>query len=129
MEVNKMFEIATRKKLRFNFRGPKSVEELWDLSLTDLDSIFKELNSNLKKFREESLLDNKSNEEKIIDLKISIIKYIVNVKKEEKAVKENEKIIAAKRQAILEVLNKKDNEELNNKSSEELRKMLEELEK
>ena len=81
---NKMFEIATRKKLRFNFKGLKSVEELWDLSLTDLDSIFKGLNSEFKKSQEESLLDTKSEEDKLVELKIQIIKYIVNVKKKKK---------------------------------------------
>ena len=124
---NKMFEIATRKKLRFNFKGLKSVEELWDLSLTDLDSIFKGLNSEFKKSQEESLLETKSEEDKLVELKIQIIKYIVNVKKEEKAAKQSAKENAAKKQQILAILNQKEAEDLQNKTPEELKKMLREL--
>ena len=124
---NKMFEIATRKKLRFNFKGLKSVEELWDLSLTDLDSIFKGLNSEFKKSQEESFLETKSEEDKLVELKIQIIKYIVNVKKEEKAAKQNAKENAAKKQQILAILNQKEAEDLQNKTPEELKKMLQEL--
>lgn len=124
---NKMFEIATRKKLRFNFKGLKSVEELWDLSLTDLDSIFKGLNSEFKKSQEESLLETKSEEDKLVELKIQIIKYIVNVKKEEKAAKQSAKENAAKKQQILAILNQKEAEDLQNKTPEELKKMLQEL--
>lgn len=122
-----MFEIATRKKLRFNFKGLKSVEELWDLSLTDLDSIFKGLNSEFKKSQEESLLETKSEEDKLVELKIQIIKYIVNVKKEEKAAKQSAKENAAKKQQILAILNQKEAEDLQNKTPEELKKMLQEL--
>lgn len=44
MTVENIFEFATRNKVRFSFKGLISVEDLWDLSLTNLDSIYKELN-------------------------------------------------------------------------------------
>lgn len=124
---SKMFEIASRKKIRFNFKGVKSVEELWDLSLTDLDSIFKGLNSELKRSQEESLLETKSEEDKLVELKIEIIKHIVNTLKEEKAAKATAKENAAKKQQILAILNRKQNEDLENKSAEELKQMLDSL--
>ena len=54
--IMNIFERATRMSLRFNFKGLISVEDLWDLSLQDLDSIYKILNSKLKQSSEESLL-------------------------------------------------------------------------
>ena len=49
-----IFEVATRSKMRFPFRGNISVEDLWDLSVNDLDSIFKTLNARVKQTKEEA---------------------------------------------------------------------------
>ena len=43
-----MFEVATREKMRFPFKGMISVEDLWDLSVQNLDKVFKTLNSQRK---------------------------------------------------------------------------------
>lgn len=89
MEAGKLFETATRNKMRFPFRGMISVEDLWDLSLTNLDSVFKTLNAEAKKSEEESLLETKSKENEELSNKIEIVKYIVNIKLEEKKTREN----------------------------------------
>ena len=39
-----IFEVATRNKYRFPYRGQISVEDMWDLPVTELDKIFKTLN-------------------------------------------------------------------------------------
>lgn len=44
-----MFEIALINKFRFPFKGLIATEDLFDLSVEDLDSIFKKLNSQIKK--------------------------------------------------------------------------------
>ena len=77
-----MFEKAARLKLRF--KSSLSVEDLWDLSPNALDAIFKDLNAQTKVRKEESLLDYRSTEDTIVDLKIDIVKHIVSVKLEEK---------------------------------------------
>lgn len=75
-----LFEVATRANYQFPFRGMINVIDLWDLSLTNLDSVFKALNVEAKKHEEESLLNAKSKEDEEISNKIRIIKYIVSVK-------------------------------------------------
>ena len=122
-----MFEIATRKKLRFSFKGWVSVEELWDLSVEDLDSIFKALNSQLKEINEESLLKTKTKENKELDTKIEIIKYIVKVKLEEEDLRLKAKERREKKQRIMEIMAAKQDETLQNMSMEELERMLDEL--
>jgi len=75
-----MFERATKEKLRFPHNGMISVEALWDVDVTELDSIFKQLNSQLRIAQEESLLDIISSEDELLRVKIEIVKHIVTVK-------------------------------------------------
>ena len=122
--MEKMFEMAIRNKFRFPFKGLISSEELYDLSVENLDIIFKSLNSEIKKAKEESLLDIKTSEDKILQAKIEIVKYIVSIKLEENRIKENEKKNKEERQKILSIIANKQESELKNKSIEELEKML-----
>lgn len=80
-----LFEIATRNKYRFPFKGWINTEDLWDLSVQNLDSIFKTLNKELKTTGEESLLGTKTTEQNELSNKIEIVKHIVSVKLEDKA--------------------------------------------
>lgn len=123
-----LFEVATRANYQFPFRGMINVIDLWDLSLTNLDSVFKTLNAEVKKFEEESLLYTKSKEDEEISNKIEIVKYIVNVKLNEKKKKENDIKNAETRQKLLEIKAKRQNAALENMSDEELDKALAELE-
>lgn len=122
-----MFEIATREKYRFPFKGLCSVEDLWDLKLQDLDSIFKTLNAQKKQANEESLLATKSKEDKELETKIDIIKHIVVTKQQEALAKLQEKEIADKKQKLLKLKEQKQDEALGNMSIEEIDKMLESL--
>lgn len=123
-----LFEVATRANYQFPFRGMINVIDLWDLSLTNLDSVFKTLNAEVKKFEEESLLHTKSKEDKEISNKIEIVKHIVNVKLNEKKKRENDIKNAETRQKLLEIKAKRQNAALENMSDEELDKALAELE-
>ena len=38
-----IFELATREKYRFPYKGMISVEELWDLDIPELDRVYKSL--------------------------------------------------------------------------------------
>lgn len=127
MKTEKMFEFAVRNKLRFPFRGVISVEDLWDLSVTNLDKIFKELNSQVKQSKEESLLDIKTKEDEVLEIQIEIIKYIVSVKQEEMTAREKAIEKKAQKQKIMSIIAEKKDEALHNSSIDELTKMLEEL--
>lgn len=125
-EVN-LFEVATRENYLFPFKGMINVIDLWDLSLTNLDSVFKTLNAEVKKSEEESLLNAKTKEDEELTNKIEIIKYIVNKKLAEKEARENEKKNKEKRQRILEIKAKRQDEALENMSDEDLNKLLADL--
>jgi hypothetical protein len=123
----RMFEVAARTKMRFPFKGMVSVEDLWDLSVQNLDSVFKALNSEMKQVKEESLLDTRTKQDKELDLKIEIVKHIVGVKLEEESIRLKAKAQKEQKQKILEILSAKQDESLQSKSIEELNNMLNEL--
>lgn len=122
-----MFEVATRSKMRFPYKGQISVEDMWDLSLPALDSVFKALNSQMKQVKEESLLSTKSKADETLELQIQIVKYIVSVKLAEKEKREKAAEKSAQRQKIMEIMAKKQDESLESASMEDLQKMLAEL--
>lgn len=119
-----MFEIATRTKMRFPFKGLVSVEDLWDLSVRDLDSIFKTLNAQVKKSQEESLLATKTKEDETLAIQIEIVKHIVKTKLDEAETAKQSKELKEKKQKIMEIMAAKKDEALHNMSVEELETML-----
>ena len=127
MTNNELFINATRNNYQLPFRGMINVIDLWDLSLTNLDSVFKTLNAEAKKSEEESLLNTKSKEDEEISNKIEIVKYIVGVKLDEKKKREDAKKNAEMRQRLLEIKAKRQDAALENMSDEELDKTLAEL--
>lgn len=122
-----IFEYAVENKLRFPYKGSVSVEDLYDLTTTELDSIYKILKCEAKKADEESLLETKSNDDIALSVKIEIIKHIV-VKKlayieaRKKAAENKEQ-----KNKILSIIAQKQDESLHGKSIEELKQMLENL--
>ena len=127
MDANKMFEVAVRNKFRFPFKGVISVEDLWDLSVQQLDSIFKTLKSQEQKAQEESLLDTRTPEDEALKTKIEIIRYIVTVKLDEAKQAERAKENRDQKQKILGILAEKQDADLRNKTPEELQAMLNQL--
>lgn len=124
--MSRLFELAARKKYRFPFRGQVSTEDLWDLSITNLDSVFKTLNKEKKQNEEESLLSVKSEADKEVENKIEIVKHIVAVKQAEIAERAASKEKAQRNQKIAAIIERKKDEELEGKSIEDLMKLLEE---
>jgi hypothetical protein len=122
-----IFEYAVKNKLRFPFKGMATVEDLFDLSVETLDHIFKTLNHELKNVQEESLLGTKTKEDKELDIKIAIVKHIVSTKLEDQKQRLKAKEQKEKKQKILEILSAKQDQDLQNKTIDELQNMLNEL--
>lgn len=123
-----MFEIATRRKYRFQLNGSLTVEDLWDLSVESLDKIFKNLNAQRKQTQEESLLASKTKEDEDLMIKIDIVKYIVEVKLAEKEARAKAKERKEQKQKILAILDEKKDKALHDMTTEQLEAMLKGLE-
>jgi len=122
--MSDIFKNATKKKYRWNFRGVCTIEDLWDLSVENLDAIYKSLKKQQKDAEGESLLTKASKEDKVLEEKIEIVKAIVVDKL---TAAEKAKNAAKKRrenQRILEIMADKQDAALKEKSLEELQAML-----
>lgn len=120
-----MFEKAVRAKYRFPFaRGQASVEDLWDLTLPELDSIFKTLNRQVKAATEETLLTTKSAADDEILAKIEIVKYIVATLQAEAEFKAAAKKRSESKQELLELLNRKEHQAKENLSVDEIKALI-----
>lgn len=77
-----IFERASRKKLRFSTnKGLITAEDLWDLSLTSLDTIAKAVNKQLREESEESFITPSSSATKTdLTLRLDILKHVIGVK-------------------------------------------------
>ena len=122
--MSDLFKVATKKKYRFSYKGQVTVEDLWDLSVEELDKIYKNLKSLQKNASEESLLQTVTKEDKELNNKIEIIKTIVTDKlvAKDRAMKAASQ--RAQNQRILEIMADKQDAALKEKSIEELQNML-----
>ena len=122
-----IFEYAVENKLRFPYKGLISAEDLYALSVSDLDTIYKTLKREAKRNGEESLLATKSNDDVALDTKIEIVKYIVEKKLAQVEARKTAAANKAKKDKILSILEEKQDAALKNMSEEDLRKMLDTL--
>jgi hypothetical protein len=121
-----LFEIASRAKYRFPYKGLISTEDLWDLSPAQLDTIYKTLNKNAKAMGEESLLNEVTVDTALTNM-VEIVKHIFNVKREEAEARKAAAANAEKRKRLLEIIAQKQDEALLNMSEADLQKMLADL--
>lgn len=136
--ANAMFEQASRSKLRFDTpRGLLTTEDLWDLPLisssgnrANLDAIAMSL---YRQSRDAAKVVSfvsptaESSEKSQLELRLAIVKHIIGVKLAERAAMEEASLRREKKQRILELIARKQDEELSNKSEDDLRAMLESL--
>lgn len=120
-----MYKEALQKKLRFKTnKGMISTEDLFDLSLQNLNTLAIMLDKKISEAPKKSFIEELPAEENDDELRFSIVKDVINIKL--KARKDNiDKAQAdAQKKRILEILAKRNDEELEKKSTEELRAML-----
>lgn len=122
-----MYKTAARTRLRIKTsRGMLPVEDLWDLTLTELNNIAKALNKKLKKQDEEDFLGENTKEDEITKLEFDIVIDILTTKKKERDAASTAADNKAHNQKILELIAAKEAEELKGKSIEELKGLLKE---
>ena len=127
-----MYKIASRKKLRIQTnRGMLSVEQLWDLSKEDIGELAKSIRKRIndqKGVTGDSELDflkpSAQTEETIDELTFRILKDIYQTKQAEEDKAHRRAAARENNRKILELIAKKQDQELENKSIEELEKML-----
>jgi len=122
-----MFEQASRSKIRYQYKGVCTVEDLWEMPLRALDLIFKNLNTQVKEQEEESLLGTKSPADKILDISISIVKHVVKVRLDEQKTRDEAALKASRKQKLLGIVAEKQDAELRGMSVEDLTKLINEL--
>lgn len=119
-----IFEIAARSKTRFASTrfASLSAEDLFDLSLRDLDEVAKGINRQIKAEKEESFLSqNKNAARKDLDLKLEIVKHVIDVKETEAAERLAQKAKADERQKLINALAEAEQREQQSKTPEQLR--------
>lgn len=122
-----MFEKAARMKLRFQCKGSISAEDLWDLSLKELDLYYSQLMAKQKQSQETTLLKKKTEADETLDFQIAIVKHIVEVRLKEQEDREVAAQRKMQKQEIAAIIAEKKGAELRDKSVEELEAMYKQL--
>lgn len=119
-----VFKYAVKNKLRFNYKGLCTIEDLYDIPLNDLDSMYGELKRQQKNFGTDSLLNKKSSMEKEVAIKIEIVESIVRdrLADKEKATKAQE--TRERNRRIAEIIADKEDAALHDMSLDDLKAML-----
>lgn len=127
-----MFEQAIREKFRFaSPKGSLMLEDLYDLPLTssrenvaNLNSIAKELSRELKAAGEEDFVNPKSGGDKVLQTKLDLVKHVIAVRQAENESARDAADRREKKERILEIIAKKQDQDLEGKSLEELTAMV-----
>lgn len=125
--MTNIFEAASRLKVRFAYRGQATVEDLWDLSLADLDNIYMALRRQVNESRGESLLGQANGATDVLELKSEVVKRIVGVKLAEKEEREHAAEARARKQRIMEIIQTKQDQALFDLPVDELQSLLDKL--
>jgi hypothetical protein len=128
--MEKMFEKATREKLRFStVKGAMPAEALWEIPLTskdgfNLDSITKAVKKDLDASKEESYVKKTSPSSSLHELRFEILKYVISVRLDESEAREKAAEKKAQKEKIMEILSRKQDEALESKTEDQLKKLL-----
>lgn len=118
-----MYKQATRIGLKVTTpKGMLSVEQLWQLSLTDIAISIRNIKKVLKKDDDDDLsfLDNSKSVDAKLQLSFDILKDIYVTRKEEQQAEITKRDNDAKRQKLVELIAEKQDSALANKSIDEL---------
>ena len=119
------FKLASQQKLRFQTnKGLLSTEQLWDLSLNDLDSLAVTLDEEYGKSGQKSFLVKSSLKDKTTKLRFDIVLDVLNTKNEEQQAASEAREIREHNKKIVALIAEQEEEDLKKKSKKELEAML-----
>lgn len=127
-----MFEQAARLKLRFETaQGIWSVEELWEAPLTNtkrvsLNDIAIALHNQLK-HDTVSFVEEEERPDARLQLSFDIVKHIIGIRKTEMKALADARSKSEQKQKLLAVLARREDNELEGKTPDEIRAMIEAL--
>jgi len=119
------FKLASKEKLRFP--GPLGLltnEQLWDIKLTMLDAMVVDLEDAITKTEKRSYLKRPTAANKLAKLRFDIALDILTTRVEEAEAEQKKAEDKEANAKLLDIIAKKKDSELENKSIEELEKML-----
>ena len=125
--MTNIFAVASRKKLRFQSNKNKlTVEDLWDIPLdsatqTSINSLFVETNAKLNESKSVGLVAKPSKDTVDLQLRIDILTEIYNIRNQESIDAKQAAANAEHNQRILAHIERKEDEELSNLTTDELR--------
>lgn len=124
-----MYKKALRTKLRFSTpKGKLTTEDLFDLSLTDLNNLAITLDKKLSETPRKSFISDIAPDTQEDELRFNIVKDVITLKLVERNAAQNAKAKAAEKAQLLEILHRKQNEALETLSVAEIEAKLAELE-
>lgn len=124
-----MYKKALRTKLRFSTtKGKLTTEDLFDLSLTDLNNLAIALDKKLSETPRKSFISDITPDTQEDELRFNIVKDIITLKLVERNAAQNAKAKAAEKAQLLEILHRKQNEALESLSVAEIEAKIAELE-
>lgn len=127
--MSNIFERASKGKIRFaTTKGQLSTEDLWELSLPSLDRIARQVHSDLKGSEEISFITKATTANTELNLKMDIVKHIIDYKLSLVEAAKNRAEKAAKLAELKDLLHDKTKEEMKGLSKEEIAKQIAELE-
>lgn len=128
-----IFQTGTREAVRFSStKGNLAIEDLWQLPLesekgVSLDSVAIQCNRELKALTEESFVKTRTAQNTTAQLKLDIVKHIIQVRQQENAATRATVERKAQKDKILRIMASKQDAALENSSLEDLQAMLEKL--
>ena len=123
-----IFEKATKGHLRFSTSiGTLSIEDLWDTKLEQLDALAIELKKKVEDDTTVSFIHEKKGVDPALQLSFDVVKRVIEIRLAEAAAKKKATENRAQKARIMELIAKKQDEAFSEKSLEELRSAMADL--
>jgi hypothetical protein len=124
-----IFEQAAKTKLRINYKGLITAEDLYDLTMNELNEIYITTNKVLKDMSSEGLISepDASKGTEGLQLILDLVKHVFKDKENAMKAKQDEAARKEKKRRIMEIIADKEDASLMRKSKTDLLKMLEDL--